>query len=275
MLRGVPEAHDACRHCEGYPRYLDYLDRVVSAAPALYRKIYSQRCDTFNVDKKRKHLLRALDTWKGELDKWEHPLVKSWGSIFLPLRKLSLAHFLDRLHRCHGFLLFIRPKTPSWMCYRGFRLALISPSILAPARNCQSAFERFQRSRRTKWRSMPDKGAPTSCIAPPMASDPRSIATNPVLLTNSITSCLASVSSPDVKMTVRGLFGEKSFIQAIGMLLIDLTSRAPTGSTRPRPRRPSHEIAFSARLRGTSFKSALPGRQIGSRTWSGAGRGVK
>ena len=70
------------------PRYLDYLDRVVSAAPALYRKIYSQRCDTFNFDKKRKHLLRALDTWKGELDKWEHPLVKSWGSIFLPLRKL-------------------------------------------------------------------------------------------------------------------------------------------------------------------------------------------
>src|ERR1700730_8302386 len=47
-----------------------------------------------------------------------------------------------------------------------------------------------------------------------------------------------------------------------------------SGSTRPRPRRPSHEIAFSARLRGTSFKSALPGRQIGSRTWSGAGRGV-
>jgi hypothetical protein len=165
-------------------------------------------------------------------------------------------------------------KTPSWMCCRGFRLALISPSILAPARNCQSAFERFQRSRRTKWRSKLDEGAPTSCIAPPMASDPRSIATNPVLLTNSITSGLASVSSPDVKMTVRGLFGEKSCIQAIGMLLIDLTSRAPTGSTRPRPRRPSHEIAFSARLRGTSFKSALPGRQIGSRTWSGAGRGV-
>ena len=55
---------------------------------------------------------------------------------------------------------------------------------------------------------------------------------------------------------------------------VDLTSHAPTGSTRPRPRRPSHEIAISARLRGTSFKSALPGRQIGSRTWSGAGRGV-
>jgi len=41
-------------------------------------------------------------------------------------------------------------------------------------------------------------------------------------------SCLASLSSPDVKMTVRGLFGVKSCIQAIGMLLIDLTSRAPT-----------------------------------------------
>ena len=74
---------------------------------------------------------------------------------------------------------------------------------------------------------MPDKGAPTSCIAPPMASDPRSIATNPVLLINSING-LASASSPDVKMTVRGLFGEKSCIQAIGMLLIDFTSRAPT-----------------------------------------------
>ena len=29
-------------------------------------------------------------------------------------------------------------------------------------------------------------------------------------------------------MTVRGLFGEKSCIHAIGMLLIDFTSRAPT-----------------------------------------------
>jgi len=44
-----------------------------------------------------------------------------------------------------------------------------------------------------------------------------------------------------------------------------------SGSTRPRPRKTSHEIPFSARLSGTSFKSALPGRQIGSRTWSGAG----
>ena len=65
-------------------------------------------------------------------------------------------------------------------------------------------------------------------MAPPMARDPRSIATNPVLLINSITNCLASVSSPDVKMTVRGLFGEKSCIQSIGMLLIDFTSLAPT-----------------------------------------------
>ena len=54
-----------------------------------------------------------------------------------------------------------------------------------------------------------------------------------------------------------------------------LSKNATTsGSTRPRPRRPSHEVAFSARLRGASFKSALPGREIGSRTWSGAGRGV-
>jgi len=57
--------------------------------------------------------------------------------------------------------------------------------------------ESWDKGRRTKWRSSPDKGAPTSCIAPPMASDPRSIATNPVLLINSITSCLASMSSPE------------------------------------------------------------------------------
>src|ERR1700749_4952807 len=38
---------------------------------------------------------------------------------------------------------------------------------------------------------------------------------------------LASLSSPDVKMTVFGLFDEKSCIQAIGILLIDFTSLAP------------------------------------------------
>ena len=52
------------------------------------------------------------------------------------------------------------------------------------------------------------------------------MATSPVLLINSITLCLASASSPDVKMTVRGLVGEKSRIHSIGMLLIDFTSRA-------------------------------------------------
>ena len=104
--------------------------------------------------------------------------------------------------------------------------------------------------------------------------NPRSIATNPMLLPNSITSCLASVSSPDVKMTVRGLFGEKSSIQAIDMLLIDLTSRAPTGSTRPSPRRPSHEIASSARLRGTSFRIRAPGQAdwMSYLEWSGERR---
>ena len=48
------------------------------------------------------------------------------------------------------------------------------------------------------------------------------MATSPVLLINSITLCFASASSPDVKMTVRGLFGEKSCIHSIGMLLMDL-----------------------------------------------------
>ncbi len=100
---------------------------------------------------------------------------------------------------------------------------------------------------------MPDKGARTSCIAPPVASDPRSIATNPVLLINSITSCLALVSSPDVKMTVRGLFGEKSCIQAIGMLLIDLTSRTPTAisatiSLDVRPFNAARDLVTPARL---------------------------
>src|ERR1700727_826608 len=54
------------------------------------------------------------------------------------------------------------------------------------------------------------------------------MATSPVLLVNSSNIRLASLSAPDVKMTVRGLFGEKSCIQSIGMLLIDFTIRAPT-----------------------------------------------
>jgi hypothetical protein len=79
------------------------------------------------------------------------------------------------------------------------------------------------------------------------------MATKPVLLTNSITSCFASRSSPDVKMTVRGLFGEKSCIQAIGMLLIDLTSRAPTAisATIPldvRPFNAARDLVTPARL---------------------------
>src|SRR6202042_2094723 len=88
---------------------------------------------------------------------------------------------------------------------------------------------RFRRRRRrwTKCNSMPDRGAPISCIAPPIRRDPRSMATSPVLLINSITHCLASDSSPDVKRTVRGLLGEKSCIHDIGMLLIDFTSREP------------------------------------------------
>src|SRR5580698_3893615 len=130
---------------------------------------------------------------------------------------------------------------------------VISLPLLAPSKTCQSAFGRYQRSRRTKWRSMPDKGAPTSCIAPPIASDPRSIATNPVLLTNSITSCLASASLPDVKMTVRGFCGEKSCIQAIGMLLIDFTSRALTAisatiSLDVRPFNAARDLVTPARL---------------------------
>ena len=109
------------------------------------------------------------------------------------------------------------------------------------------------RSRRMKWNSMPESGPPTSCIASPMASGPRSIATNPVLLINSITCCLASVSSPDVKMTVRGLFGEKSWIQAIGMLLRDFTSRAPTAisatiSLDLRPFSAARDLVTPARL---------------------------
>jgi hypothetical protein len=86
-----------------------------------------------------------------------------------------------------------------------------------------------------------------------MASDPRSIATNPVLLINSITSSLASMSSPDVKITVRGLFGEKSCIQSIGMLLIDFTRRAPTAisatiSLEVRPFNAALDLVTPARL---------------------------
>lgn len=90
-------------------------------------------------------------------------------------------------------------------------------------------------------------------MAPPIARDPRSIATKSVLLTNSITSCLASVSSPDVKMTVGGLLGEKSCIQSIGMLLIDSTSLAPTAisatiSLDVRPFTAARDLVTPARL---------------------------
>jgi hypothetical protein len=75
-----------------------------------------------------------------------------------------------------------------------------------------------------------------------------------MLLTNSITSCLAWVSSPDVKITVRGLLGEKSCIQAIGMLLIDFTSRAPTAisatiSLDERPFNAARDLVTPAKLR--------------------------
>jgi hypothetical protein len=109
---------------------------------------------------------------------------------------------------------------------------------------------------------MPDSGAPTSCIAPPVMSDPRSMATNPVLLINSITSCLASLSSPDVKITVRGLLGEKSCIQAIGMLLIDLTRRAPTAisatiSLDVRPFNAARDLVTPARLMSGGSRCAF------------------
>ena len=83
-----------------------------------------------------------------------------------------------------------------------------------------------------------------------------------MLLTNSITSCFASVSSPDVKMTVRGLFGEKSCIQAIGMLLIDLTSRAPTAisatiSLDVRPFNAARDLVTPARLMSGGSRCAF------------------
>src|ERR1700735_522008 len=46
-----------------------------------------------------------------------------------------------------------------------------------------------------------------------------------------ITVFLASLSSPDVKITVFGLCDEKSCIQAMGILLIDFTSLAPTANS--------------------------------------------
>jgi len=64
---------------------------------------------------------------------------------------------------------------------------------------------------------------------------------------------LASWSSPEVKMTVRGLFGEKSCIQSVGMLLIDLTGRAPTAmsaiiSLEVRPFNAARDLVAPARL---------------------------
>jgi len=74
-----------------------------------------------------------------------------------------------------------------------------------------------------------------------------------VLLINSTTRCLASWSSPEVKMTVRGLFGEKSCLQSIGMLLMDLASRAPgaisaTISLELRPFNAARDLVTPARL---------------------------
>ena len=42
---------------------------------------------------------------------------------------------------------------------------------------------------------------------------------------------LASLSSPDVKITVFGLCDEKYCIQAMGVFLIDFTSLAPTANS--------------------------------------------
>ena len=83
------------------------------------------------------------------------------------------------------------------------------------------------------------------------------MATSPVLLINSMTHCLASVSSPEVKRTVRGLLGEKSCIHDMGMLLMDFTSRAPlaisaTISLDVRPFNAARDRATPAWLRSGS-----------------------
>jgi hypothetical protein len=79
-------------------------------------------------------------------------------------------------------------------------------------------------------------------------------------LINSITGCLTSVSSPEVKMTVGGLFGEKSWIQIIGMLLIDLTSRAPA----------ARSATSSLEVRRYAFNAARD-RVIPAKLMSGVG----
>jgi hypothetical protein len=70
---------------------------------------------------------------------------------------------------------------------------------------------------------------------------------------SSMTVLLASSSSPEVKMTVRGFCFEKSCIQAMGMLLIDFTSRAPgaisaTSSLDVRPLSAARDRVTPARL---------------------------
>src|SRR3984957_2557513 len=104
---------------------------------------------------------------------------------------------------------------------------------------------------------MPDRGAPISCIAPPIRRDPRAMATSPELLINSITHCLAYDSSPEVKRTVLDLLGENSCIHDIGMLLIDFTSCEPmaisaTISLDVRPFNAARDRATPARLRSGS-----------------------
>ena len=79
---------------------------------------------------------------------------------------------------------------------------------------------------------------PTWCRRPAAARVPRSTATNPVLLTNSITRCFASVSSPEVKMTVRGLSAEKS-------LFLQSSQRQKSSRATRRKRRKDVKITLS------------------------------
>jgi hypothetical protein len=94
---------------------------------------------------------------------------------------------------------------------------------LSPLRGCLP-----HRSRRTKWRSSADKGAPTSCMAPALGerSEVECGESNAVDKVNHHLFRFAVVTRCEDNST--GLIGEKSCIQTVGMVHSDFTSLAPT-----------------------------------------------
>ena len=84
----------------------------------------------------------------------------------------------------------------------------------------------------------------------------------PTLLARIHATCRLHLSGNRFWPSVPAGLRTKGFLRTSTSPLALSENSTTSGGTRPRPRKTSHEIACSARLRG---------RQIGSCTWSGAG----